>query len=966
MPIPQFHHPKKSENAWNKNKKYYISGGQPRINPKNFKFNLKKSIKYLAILFVAVFIFLIYLTNDLPDPSKLLNREVAQSTKIYDRTGKTILYEIHGEQKRTLVALNDIPLNVRNATIAIEDKDFYKHGGFSVWAIFRTAVTDVLFHKSAGASTLTQQFVKNAILTNEKTITRKIKELILAFRLEKKFSKDEILQMYLNEIPYGSTAYGVEAASQRYFGKNVKDVNLAEAAILAALPQAPSRYSPYGPNKDLLLARQQYILDKMVEQNYISKDEAEKAKKTEIAFKKPTDNILAPHFVMYIKELLSDEFGEKTVEQGGLKIITSLDLEKQKAAEEAIAAKAPNNEAKYQATNAALVSIDPKTGQILAMVGSKDYFDDKIDGQVNIAVSPRQPGSSFKPIVYTAAFIKGYTPDTVLYDVVTNFSTDESKKYEPHNYDNNEHGPVTIRKALAGSLNIPAVKTIYLTGINNVINLAKDLGYTTLNDKDRYGLSLVLGGGEVSLLEHVNAFSAFAQEGQVHKISPILKVEDKNGKVLEEYKDENKKVFEAQIARQTTSILSDNNARSYVFGSRNYLTLSDRPVAAKTGTTNDYKDAWTVGFTPSLVTGVWVGNNNSTSMKRGADGSVVAAPIWHDYMQKVLSGTPIESFKAPNQIHTGKAVLDGSASSTEIVKIDKASGLLATEYTPESFIEEVNYGQPHDILYYINKDDPRGPAPKNPASDPQFALWEAPVQAWAKKHGLLSTSTPPTQKDNLHLLENRPTFTINEPANNQSIINPELSVKLTASAPRGINRVEYYIDNKLLSTINSYPFDLQKNISFLNNGYHDLTVRVYDDIDNSSEQKINFNLSLSEVREITPVEINWADQNQYPPFTNKDFPLIMGFYSANYESIAKVNLYYQISNAKPKILSSSAPITSSVINLTLTKPLAAGTYQLYAEAELWNGENKKSESKTITIQPIKISTTTPKTTKNSP
>lgn len=952
MPIPQFHRSKRTEDSQN-NKKYYISSGNQHGKNKKTKLASlfdSRLYKILGVVFLLLIGYLIYLSSGLPDPGKLMNREVAQSTKIYDRTGKTILYEIHGEQKRTLVPLNDIPQNVRNATIAIEDKDFYNHGGFSVWAIFRTAVTDILFRKSAGASTLTQQFIKNAILTNEKTFTRKIKELILAYRLEKKFSKDEILQMYLNEIPYGSTAYGVEAASQKYFGKPIKNTNLAEAAILAALPQAPSRYSPYGPNKDILIARQHYILDQMVKQNYISQDEADKAKKIELAFKAPSDNILAPHFVMYIKELLSDKYGEKTVEQGGLKIITSLDLDKQKAAEEAIKNRAENNAKKYQASNASLVSIDPKTGQILAMVGSKDYFDEKIDGQVNIALSPRQPGSSFKPIVYSASFIKGYTPDTILYDVVTNFSTDPNNKYEPHNYDGAEHGPVTIRKALAGSLNIPAVKTIYLTGIDSVINLAKNMGYTTLKDKDRYGLSLVLGGGEVSLLEHTNAFSAFAQDGEINKVNPIIKIEDRDGKTLEEYKKENNKVFDAQIARQTTSILSDNNARAYVFGSRNFLTLNDRPVAAKTGTTNDYKDAWTIGYTPSIVTGVWVGNNNNTSMKRGADGSVVAAPIWHDYMQKVLSGTPVENFKSPETVRTGKAVLDGSASSTEIIKIDKASGLLATEYTPESYIQEINYGQPHDILYYVNKDDPRGPAPKNPSSDPQYPLWEAPVQIWAKKRGLISTTTLPTQKDNIHTPENRPTFTISEPINNQSIVNSMFSVKLSATAPRGIGRVEYYIDNKLLSTVSSYPFELEKNIDFLDNGYHDLTVKVYDDIDNSSEQKISFTLALSETKAVAPVEINWLDPNKNSIPINNDLSKYLNIYSVNYDSIAKINLYYQVNNSKPKLLSTVNSPNSTNIAFSIQKKLPLGVYNFYAEAEPWRGENIKTDTKTITIK----------------
>lgn len=953
MPIPQFSQKKPAEN-WQANKKYFMKNKHRGFL--GLLWHWRKAILKATAVFIILFIaFIFYLSRGLPDPNKLIDRQIAQSTKIYDRTGKTVLYEIAGDEKRTLVPLSDIPLNVRNATIAIEDKDFYKHGGFSVWAIFRTAVTDVLRGQSAGASTLTQQFVKNAILSNEKTFTRKIKELILAYQLEKRFSKDEILQMYLNEIPYGSTAYGVEAASQKYFAKNVKDVNLAEAAILASLPQAPSRYSPYGTNKDLLIARQHYVLDQMAKQGYITQQQADEAKNTPLVFKKQVDNLLAPHFVMYIKDLLSEKYGQQVVEQGGLKITTTLDLDKQKAAEAAITEKADKNQEKYKASNAALVSIDPKTGQVLAMVGSKDYYNEAIDGQVNIATSPRQPGSSFKPMVYAAAFIKGFTPNTILYDVLTNFSTDPAKPYQPHNYDGKEHGPVTIRKALAGSLNIPAVKALYLAGINNVISLANDLGYSTLKDKDRFGLSLVLGGGEVSLLEHTNAYSVFSQEGVVHPVVTILKVEDKNGKTLEEYTPSEKKVMDPEIARQITSILSDNNARSYVFGANNFLTLGNRPVAAKTGTTNDYKDAWTIGYTPSIVTGVWVGNNNNTAMKLGSDGSVVAAPIWNAYMKQVLDNTPVEKFTAPQPVATGKPVLDGVATTTQIVKIDRASGLLATDYTPASFIVEKAFGQPHNILYYVNKDDPRGPTPTNPTSDPQFALWEAPVQAWAAKNKLIATSTLPTAKDNLHIPANQPTLTINQPANNQSVVDPLLLVSIDTAAPRGVSRVEYYIDNKLFSVNTVAPYGLAKNISFLDNGLHELLIKSFDDIDNSTEQKINFNLALTQTIPSGDVNLNWLEP-QTLNYSINSFPISLRLEASNWDQISKINLYYSQNN-KPVLINSLAPIETSPVSIPWTKPPKPGSYQVYAEVELWRGVNKQSSPLSITITKSSTSTT---------
>lgn len=516
---------------------------------KSILFN-KKFIKFClilaAVLFVAIFIFISIISRNIPNPNELIDREIAQSTTIYDRSGEHILYEFHGNEKRTLVKLEEIPKYAQQATISIEDKNFYKHGGFSVLAMLRTAVTNVLYNRRAGGSTLTQQFVKNALLSSEKKYSRKIKELIISQKIEKKFTKDEILQMYLNEIPYGSNAYGIEAASQKYFAKSAKDLSLAESAVLAALPQAPSRYSPYGPNKDLLIGRQQYILDLMQEQGYISKDERDKAKAEELNFNGPETNIVAPHFVMYIKELLSEKYGEKTLEQGGLKIYTTLDFDKQKIAEEAVANQVEKNAEKYKASNAALVSIDPKNGQVLAMVGSKDYFNKEIDGQVNVTIKPRQPGSSLKPLVYATLFTKGYNPNTILYDVVTNFSS--GTPYEPRNYNNQENGPVSIRKALAGSLNVPAVKALYLAGINNVANLAKEAGYTTLTEPEKYGLSLVLGGAEVKLIEHVNAYSIFAREGEVNPISLILKIEDKDGKILEEYQ-EKEKCFRCQCCQ---------------------------------------------------------------------------------------------------------------------------------------------------------------------------------------------------------------------------------------------------------------------------------------------------------------------------------------------------------------------------------------------------------------------------------
>ena len=786
----------------------------------------------------------LWFSRDLPNPNQLINRDVAQSTKIYDRTGQHILYEIHGDQKRTLVSINDIPANVKNATISIEDKDFYHHGGVSFWAIFRTLVTDIIYRRSAGGSTLTQQLVKNAILSNEKSIGRKIKEIILAQQIEKKFTKDQILQMYLNEIPYGSSSYGVEEASQRYFGKSVKDVDLAEAAILAALPQAPSRYSPYGSNKKLLIARQQYVLDLMAEQGYISADQRDQAKKEEVKFQTPEASIIAPHFVMYVKDLLAEKYGETMVEEGGLKVYTTLDFDKQQLAEQIVKDKTANYPEKYNAHNAALVSIDPKTGQILAMVGSRDYFDESIDGQVNVVTSPRQPGSSIKPLVYATLFEKGYSPETILYDVNTNFSTDPANPYEPKDYNLKENGPVSIRQALAGSLNIPAVKAIYLADIHNVISNAGQLGYTTLTDPDRYGLALVLGGGEVKLLEHANAFSVFATEGKVPTVMSILKVEDKNGITLEDNQVQIKDgPFQPSTIDKINSILSDNQARTFVFGANNYLTLGDRPVAAKTGTTNDFRDAWTIGYTPSLITGVWVGNNDNTKMKSGADGSVVAAPIWHDFMKAALQNSPIENFNPYTPVKTGKAIIDGDLSGANVIQVDKFSGLLASSSTPPELIEQRTIGTPHSILYYVDKNDPLGPKPDHPENDPQFVGWEKGVADWYKKQnkGTSSTEVIPTEYDNVHTEANKPLVTILSPTDNQTINGTQINALIGASALRGVYITEYALDDSgFVASGKALSFGV--DVSSLASGYHKISFKVCDDVLNCSATSTNFNL----------------------------------------------------------------------------------------------------------------------------
>lgn len=806
------------------------------------------AIALAVVAFLIIFIFILILSKDLPKPNQLMERQVSQSTIIYDRSGENILYEISGDERRTLVALNEIPDYVGKAVVSIEDKNFYTHKGFSLLAIFRTIITNVIYQRSAGGSTLTQQFVKNAVLTPEKKLTRKIKELIISYRLEKKFSKDEILQMYLNEIPYGSNAYGVEAASQKYFGKSVREVTLAEAATLAAIVQVPTRYSPYGPNKDILLGRKDYVLKLMAEQNYISEEERDLAQAEELVFKGAETNIKAPHFVMYIKDILTSKYGEKMVEQGGLKIYTTLDLDKQIIAEEVIKEKTEKYSENYQANNAALVAIDPKTGQILAMVGSRDYFNDEIQGQVNVTIRDRQPGSSIKPLVYAALFEKGYTPNTLLYDVKTNFSNNSAEPYEPKNYNLQESGPVTIRKALAGSLNIPAVKALYLAGLDNVINLLEDFGYTTFANRDRFGLAFVLGGAEVKLLEHTNAFSAFANEGEIKEISGILKVENNKGEIIEEYKENKKTVLSQESARMINEILSDNSARAYIFGENNKLTLPDRPVAAKTGTTNDFHDAWTIGYTPSLVAGVWVGNSDNKKMSGKADGSVIAAPIWNEFMKRSLAGSEVQNFNKPGDYKAGISVLDGQTPVTK-VEVDSVSGLPASTLTDPSVIKELSIPVHHSILYYINKDNPKGGSPENPNADPQFKLWESSVIDWVKR---TATSTDYKLLDIYNEFKdekNNPIIDIISPKEGENLKQDFLTTSFNSSSNLGISLINYYLnDNLVLSkAVNDSKFYEEFiPLKGLANGFHSLKIQACDPHQNCLEKKINFNLSLKD------------------------------------------------------------------------------------------------------------------------
>ncbi len=704
----------------------------------------RKVLYFLLWMFAGFLLSLVavlaYFTKDLPDPNKLADQHVAESTKILDRTGQVVLYEIHGEENRTAISFKQMPDYIKKATLAAEDADFYNHHGLDFKAIARAVYEDIKGQsKSQGASTITQQLIKNSILTNQKTFTRKIKEAILSLELEQKFTKDEILEMYLNEIPYSANAYGIEAAAQTFFGKNAASLDLAECSLIAAIPKAPTYYSPYGTHTDDLVSRQAWVLDRMVELGYISDQEA-KAAKEENAIKQVKEmhnEILAPHFVMYVKDWLVNKYGEDAVQQGGFKVITTLDFQKQQWAEEAVAKGVDNNIKNYNSHNAALVSIDPKKGEILAMVGSRDYFNKENDGNVNVAIRLRQPGSSFKPFAYATAFAKGYTPETMLFDVKTNFKVN-NQDYIPQNFNGKFNGPVSMREALANSLNIPAVKTLYLAGVNDTVNLARDMGITTLKNPQQYGLALVLGGGGVTLLEETAAYGVFANDGVRVAPEAILRVEDAKGGIVYEKSNEveKKQVVPTEIARTINDVLSDNSARAKVFGSHSALYIDGYRVAAKSGTTQEFRDGWTVGYTPEVVTGVWTGNNDNSPTTSG-EGVYVASPIWNEYMRKVLAGLPKEDFLSPsgNVKKSDKPMLNGKAEDSIEVLIDKKTGLLAEDGCPDKYTKKKTFSNAHSILYYVDRTDPLGPIPKNPEADPQYKNWEDGVQKWYADKG---------------------------------------------------------------------------------------------------------------------------------------------------------------------------------------------------------------------------------------
>ncbi len=819
--------------------------------------NLSFTILGIGILLIGVFVVWVSLLK-LPDFKTFSERKIQSSTKIYDRTGNILLYNVNQSIKRTVIPYEDMGVNIKNATVAIEDSEFYQHKGIRISSIIRGTIWAKLTGKKIqGGSTITQQLVKNTLLTPEVTITRKIKEWILAIKLEKIMGKEDILALYLNEAPYGGNIYGIQEASISFFGKNPTELSLAEAAYLAAIPNGPTYYSPYGKHVDELEARKNLVLKRMIEINFISEEEYNTALAEKVTFltQQPT-HIAAPHFVFFIKDYLEKKYGENVIEEGGLKIITTLDYDLQKKTEQIVLEKAKENEKNWGGKNAAVVVIDPKTGQILSMVGSRDYFDKTIDGNFNVATAARQPGSSFKPIVYALAFKEGYTENTTLFDVKTEFNASCSPTghplpgspnatcYHPEDYDNAYRGPMTLRYGLAQSINIIAVKVLYLVGIKDSIDMAHNLGITTLNDPTRYGLSLVIGGGETTLLDLTSVYGVFANSGVRNPYQGILSIEDTSGKIIEKFEDKSYQVIEPNITRTLSSILSDNIARTPTFGANSQLVIPGHQVAVKTGTTNNNKDAWTIGYTPSVSVGVWVGNNDNTPMKKG--GAALAGPIWNAVISESLKNLPVEYFDNPDPVNQNlPPIIRGFWQGGETFKVDSLSGEKATGYTPQDSIKETSITDVHNILYWIDKNNPSVTKTILGNDDPQYNNWEYGVRAWwdqnKYKYNIVTSNDIPGGYDTVHTTNTKPTFDVS--VSNDKTKKNIYTISINSTGFNPIKKVDIFVNNIYLVSLKNPPYETtfdSENIK-LNQNNNNIRTIVYDTLGNIGEKTTSIN-----------------------------------------------------------------------------------------------------------------------------
>lgn len=759
----------------------------------------------------------------IPDFKSFEDRKIANSTKIYDRTGEILLYDIHQNIKRTDIPFEEMGANIKNATVAIEDSEFYNHNGVRITSTLRAVLSNIFhFGIGGGGSTITQQLVKNTLLSPGKGFgryVRKIKEWVLAVKVDGAMSKEKILEYYLNEAPYGGTVYGIKEASRNYFDKEPAELTLAEAAYLAAIPQQPTYLSPYGKHLDKLEERKNLVLARMLELGFITPEEHAGAIAQMVAFiPQRNSGIKAPHFVFFIKEYLEQKYGGDMVENGGLKVVTTLDYKLQEKAEIITREGALKNEKDWNGKNAAVVALDPKTGQILTMIGSRDYFDKAIDGNFNVATAQRQPGSSFKPFIYATAFEKGYTEKTVLFDVPTEFQTtcnpygralagrSQADCYMPDNYDGKHRGPLELRDALAQSINIPAVKLLYLTGVRDSLKTAEDMGISTLTDPSRYGLTLVIGGGEVTLLDMASAYGVFATGGVRNPYTGVLSITDQGGNILEEFIPDSRQVLSKNVALTISDILKDEPARQPTFGVHSVLYMPGEDVAVKTGTTNNNRDAWTIGYNPGVVVGVWAGNNDNVPMKKG--GVSLAGPIWNKVMKEALAILPSERFEKPDLYidpQTTKPILRGLWQGNDSFLVDKISGKLATPFTPPETIEERVVTNVHTILYWVDKKDPLGPPPANPSADPQFEHWETPVLSWwqnnRSSYGVTTALDRPEGTDNVHTSNSAPSILILEPTG--SVLYPrdkKINLHISTTGRYPLSQVDVFINNVYVGT----------------------------------------------------------------------------------------------------------------------------------------------------------------------
>lgn len=805
-------------------------------------------------------------TAKIPDFKSFEERKIAMSTKIYDRTGEIVLYNIHEDIKRTVIPFNELGAYIKNAAVAIEDSEFYQHKGIRPKAILRAMWVNLSRGEfSQGGSTITQQIIKNTLLTPEKTIVRKLKEWVLSLKIEQVIGKEEILAIYLNEAPYGGNIYGIYEATQSFFGKDPDELTLAEAAYLAAIPKAPTYYSPYRGNKDKLDKRKNVVLARMKELDFISDEEYDMAKSELVEFlPQEKFGIRAPHFVFFVRNYLEEKYGKDVVEQGGLRVITTLDYELQEKAEEIVKKHALQNEEAWNASNASLVAIDPKTGHILVMVGSRDYFDEEIDGNFNVTTARRQPGSSFKPFVYATAFMKGYTPDTIVFDLPTEFQTgcdykgkalpgyDQDDCYSPRNFNNKFKGPVKLREALGQSINVASVKVLYLAGVGDSIKTAKNMGIRTLEGEKRYGLTLVLGGGEVRLLDMVSAYGIFATGGVRHPYKSIRRVEDAEGNILEEYRDEPERVLPKNIALTISDVLSDNVTRTPLFGATSFMYFGeDRDVAGKTGTTNDNRDAWMLGYTPTIVAGAWSGNNDNSPMKKG---SSISGRLWRDFMDVALAKLPDEKFEEPAIAADSKEVgpiIRGIWQGGETFLIDTISKKLATEYTPKETLEELVVTSVHTILYWIDKNNPLGESPEDPLSDSQFERWEITVENWWNENKHLYSSLTlediPVEFDDIHTPETQPVITIVEPSEDKIYSpNQQITLSINSSNTYPLKKIDIFVNNTYLGSVKNPPFLFSFVPSDITNirNINEVKIIARDSVFNSTQATAQFTVAL--------------------------------------------------------------------------------------------------------------------------